>query len=91
VLVASVSVAEPYIAPWTSPKLQKKTVSCWGRKYEYGNNCFPSKIITQGKNILADEVELQARVGGKEVVWKNAEFKTISINSITLFILKRAI
>jgi len=70
------SVSSPYILPWTTPRLQGKTVKCWGRAYEFKSTLLPSRVVSQNDNILAAPIRLVASVDGSVVEWKDISFES---------------
>ena len=63
-----------YLNAWTPVKTEKKadgfTADVWGRRYEFLNSSFPTKIITQGQDILHAPVSLVPVFGDREEEWK---------------------
>ena len=77
-LVAAPGVAcaaKPYIDPWTPPSLRGSAVSCWGRSYDYRESLLPSRLLTQGRDILAGPIRLECIVEGRKVEWGKACFE----------------
>lgn len=58
-----IGISDKVPVPWTNLKTNSKSVSCWGREYNFENAFLCSSIISQGKNILAAPMAL--RVNGK--------------------------
>ena len=77
VLIVAGSVAADGIFPWTSPRINGRTVSCWGRAYGFDSSVLPSRIVTQRENILAGPVEIAATICGRKVKWGRASVKSI--------------
>ena len=67
--------AKPYIDPWTPPSLRGSSVSCWGRSYDYRESLLPSRLLTQGRDILAGPIRLEGTVQGRKVGWGKSSFE----------------
>jgi hypothetical protein len=71
------------LPPWTPLQVKQNangnfSVSCWGRKYQFGNSAWPVQIVSKNESLLAAPIELQILSGGKEFQWKNASAKIVS-------------
>jgi len=64
-----------YLNAWTPVKTEGKpdgfTAEVWGRRYEFDKSSFPTKVITQGQDILYAPVSLVPVFGDKEEEWKD--------------------
>lgn len=69
--------------PWPSPKLQKRGVVFWGRRYEFGSSVLPSTIVSRNENILAAPMSLRLVSGGRERRWTSAAFKPLRCDAET--------
>jgi len=69
---------EKVIAPWTPVTRKGSTFGVWGRDMEVGAAGLPTRITTQGKDILAAPGALVATLAdGKEITATGAEAKTL--------------
>jgi hypothetical protein len=71
------------LPPWTPMKVKKNgkstfSVLCWGREYQFGSSVWPTQIITKDEDILAAPISLKVLLGGKVLLWKNANARIIS-------------
>jgi len=59
--------------PWTPLKFEDGAVEMWGRRYEWRKGLFPSRITTQGHDLLAEPVRLSMDgtdlAAGAQVRW----------------------
>lgn len=59
------------LAPFDPIETDGNTVKVWGRQYEIGEDCLPSKIVADGgagpENILTGPIRLRAMADGKEL------------------------
>ncbi|HJN16603.1 MAG TPA: DUF6067 family protein, partial [Armatimonadota bacterium] len=65
-------ISDEVLAPWTPVRVKgkrEKTVSVWGREYEFDGLPFPSRINIRGTDILAGPIRLVAVVDGAEQEW----------------------
>lgn len=62
-----------YLNAWTPVKLKesgnKFTVDVWGRSYEFDNSPMPTKIVSQGEDLLYAPITLTPVFGDKEENW----------------------
>ncbi|MCD6219320.1 hypothetical protein J7K43_02915 [Candidatus Calescamantes bacterium] len=70
-----IGISEKVPSPWIPIKVSGSSISCWGRRYEFNNLPFPSKIVTKGESILYSPIELKAIVDGNPVVWKKDKLR----------------
>jgi len=69
---------EKVIAPWTPVTRKANTFGVWGREMEVGPAGLPTRITTQGKEILAGPGTLVATLAdGKEITATGAETKPL--------------
>jgi hypothetical protein len=69
---------EKVIAPWTPVTRKANTFGVWGRDMEVGPAGLPTRITTQGKDILtAPGVLVATLADGKEITATGAETKTL--------------
>jgi hypothetical protein len=69
---------EKVIAPWTPVTRKANTFGVWGREMEVGAAGLPTRISTQGKEILAGPGALVATTAaGEEITATGAETKTL--------------
>lgn len=64
-----IGVTEDVPPPWTPLEVQAEagvTVTCWGRRLEFGDRALPDLIVTRGEQILAAPVRLRVRANGKD-------------------------
>lgn len=59
--------------PWTPLEVADRTLSCWGRRYDYRDSLFPRQVWSQGAEILAAPICLVARLAGQEVEFQKAD------------------
>jgi len=52
------------MAPWTPIKTEKNKAECWGRTYVFGDNGLPEQMISQGLEMLAGPITVEAVVNG---------------------------
>jgi len=52
--------------PFDPLKVEGTTVSCWGRRYTFGESLFPEHITSQSDAILAEPIVLSVKSGGEE-------------------------
>ena len=55
-------------------------VSCWGRVYDYRGNFLPSRVVSQGDNILAAPVTVEIVVDHKPIRWERTQFTVSSVD-----------
>ncbi|MFH0795692.1 MAG: glycoside hydrolase domain-containing protein [Candidatus Omnitrophota bacterium] len=55
------------LPPWTPMKVQGTAVSCWGRKYRFGDGALPTQIASAGKDMLTRPVFFRATLDGKQL------------------------
>jgi len=65
-------ITNKVLPPWTPLVVRGKSVKCWGREYEFAGGLLPSRITTQGKDILAGPIEFELKIGGRKAVVKGA-------------------
>jgi hypothetical protein len=61
------------IPPWTPMTVQKQTVGVWGRNITFGADGLPASVKSQGEELLAKPIRLDASIGGKNAAWKTEE------------------
>ncbi len=61
-------VGEAVPTPYTPLAVEGDTVKPWGRAYAFGPNGLPTRIASQGKELLKGAAELSAQIGGKAIV-----------------------
>jgi len=66
------------LPPWTPVRVEGKTVSCWGRSYQFDALPTPTQITTQGEQILAAPMRLRCRANGRVVQWRPAGAKVLA-------------
>ncbi len=64
--VRSLGRVEGVLPPWTPVEVEGTVARCWGREYDLGRG-LPASITSQGEELLAGPVTLQATVGGERV------------------------
>ena len=61
------------LAPWTPVEVRREDggleAGVWGRTYSFDGRPFPVQMESQGRLLLAEPMELQVRVDGREVQW----------------------
>lgn len=67
--------ADKVLAPWTPLRTDKQaaTGACWGRRYDFGG--LLKQVQSQGVDLLASPVTLEAVVGGQAVALSTATAK----------------
>ncbi|GAF69446.1 unnamed protein product, partial [marine sediment metagenome] len=66
-------------APWTPIVKEASSIECWGRKYEFEKNLFPTQITSAGQKLLSRPIILGATIDGKEVTASEAILTWTSI------------
>jgi|694.fasta_scaffold22292_4 hypothetical protein len=61
------------IPPWTPMTVQKQTVGVWGRDITFGADGLPASVKSQGDELLAKPIRMDASIGGKVATWKTEE------------------
>ncbi len=72
---------EAWMATWTTPKIQKNIVSCWGRSYNFNSGILPTSIVSQRENILAGPMDILVSANGNKIKWKDISFRVLDSNS----------
>jgi hypothetical protein len=68
---------EKVVSPWTPVTLKQRTVGVWGREMEIGAAGLPTRVSTQGREILAAPGRLVATLAdGKETEAQGVKTKT---------------
>lgn len=65
------------LKPWIPIEYGEKEVKVWGRSYIWEDSILPSKIITQGVNILSSSIKLKIKFENKEFYVPLNKFKFI--------------
>jgi hypothetical protein len=61
------------IPPWTPMTVQKQTVGVWGRDITFGADGLPASVKSQGDELLAKPIRVDASIAGKSATWKTEE------------------
>ena len=56
--------------PWTAMEYDSRSVSCWGRRYVFDDQCLPSQITSQGKELFARRPSLSLQIDGQDTLGK---------------------
>lgn len=64
--VRSLGQVEGVLPPWTPVEVQGSVARCWGREFDLGRG-LPTRISSQGTELLSGPVMLHAQVGGEAV------------------------
>ena len=65
-------VLPPYTPIKISGGPEGATVSTWGREHVFGPSPFPTRITSQGTNVLAQPIRLMARAESTPLAWRGA-------------------
>lgn len=63
--------------PWLPVEVNEKTISVWGRKYEFADAALPTSILNQGHPILADKIQFTGRCNNQPLALKTIETKIV--------------
>lgn len=69
-LNSQAGITEKVLSPWTPIEIKGKTVSCWGRIYDFSQSLFPVRIETANKSILFSPISLNCKLNGKDISYK---------------------
>jgi Family of unknown function (DUF6067) len=69
---------EKVIAPWTPVKHDGAKVDVWGRTMTIGAGGLPAQVSTQGKDILAGPIELQASNSNNAISLRNISSQNVT-------------
>lgn len=58
--------------PWFAPVWDERTLLCWGREHVFADGPLPARITSQGADLLAAPMTLEAVVDGAPVVWSES-------------------
>ncbi|HEX2988867.1 MAG TPA: glycoside hydrolase domain-containing protein, partial [Chloroflexota bacterium] len=72
-----IGITDKVPPPWTPMTVAGKTVSCWGRTYDYEGSLFPRQVKSQAQDLLAGPIQLVAKIGGKEVIFQKADKQSL--------------
>lgn len=61
------------IPPWTPIKVKQQTLGVWGREITFGADGLPASIKSQGDELLAGPIELEADIAGQPAAWTTTE------------------
>jgi hypothetical protein len=62
-------LTDKVLPPWTPVKVDGRTVSVWGRTYEFEGMPLPSAVTTAGASVLAGPIRLVAQADGVAQEW----------------------
>jgi len=62
-------------APWTPIVREGSALECWGRRYEWEDSLFPTRIVSSGQELLARPISLVGKKGEKEIEPSSVNFK----------------
>lgn len=72
-LAACGAVGAQVLAPWTPVKATADAVETWGRAYAFASNVLPTRIVSQGRDLLAAPIRVVcAGADGADHVWTKA-------------------
>ncbi|MCM8757119.1 MAG: DUF6067 family protein, partial [Candidatus Omnitrophica bacterium] len=54
-------VSDEVIEPFTALEVKQKTISCWGRQYQFSDTGWPAQIVSRGKSLLARPISLEGQ------------------------------
>ncbi|NLE28647.1 MAG: hypothetical protein GX629_03115, partial [Phycisphaerae bacterium] len=63
--------------PWLPVQVNEKTVSVWGRKYEFADAALPTNILNQGQNVLADKIQFTGRCNNQPLALKTIKTQMV--------------
>jgi len=69
----SLGVSAEVPKPWTPVEVDGTTVRVWGREIRYDRSLLPTRIASQGAQLLAGPVTLDIRAGGRRVSLPSAD------------------
>jgi hypothetical protein len=55
--------------PWTALQVEADTVTCWGRRYVFGDAALPQQILVHGQDILAGPMQLSVATAAGLLRW----------------------
>lgn len=64
--------------PWTPVRAETGRVAVWGREFVWNNTLFPVSIQSQGEELLAAPLTLEAVADGKKVIWADQRASLVS-------------
>ena len=64
--------------PWTPMVVTGKSVTCWGRGYDYTASLFPRQVTSAGQAVLSSPIAIVATVAGHEVALQKADKQTLT-------------
>ncbi|MHB9037753.1 MAG: glycoside hydrolase domain-containing protein [Armatimonadota bacterium] len=73
--------SDVWMSAWTTPSVNKRVVSCWGRSYDYTSGVLPTRIVSQRDNILTGPMEIAASANGSKIRWTDCSFKMLGSDS----------
>ncbi|HWD41992.1 MAG TPA: glycoside hydrolase domain-containing protein [Fimbriimonas sp.] len=76
-LDSTIGLDNEVVAPYKPLAAEGSSVSCLGRRVQFGADGLPASIRSGEKEILAAPVRLVTEVGGAPVSWKTTEPKTL--------------
>lgn len=83
-IIAAVSCLAPCggasVPTQSSPRVDGDSVRCWGRAYEFRGTLLPSRVVTQGENVLDSPMHLAARANGAAVTWGASRFYVVGVD-----------
>ncbi|HUS81605.1 MAG TPA: glycoside hydrolase domain-containing protein, partial [Armatimonadota bacterium] len=59
-----IGVSDEVMPPFTPLRVEGRSVHCWGRRYDLGDDGWPAQIMTREADMLTGPVRLRARVDG---------------------------
>ncbi|MCX7598339.1 MAG: DUF6067 family protein, partial [Armatimonadetes bacterium] len=68
----TLGVTDKIPPPWRAMVVRGRAVECWGRTYDYEGSLLPRQVTSQDAEILAAPIVLAARVGQREVEFRQA-------------------
>ena len=75
-------------SPWTAiTTAPDNTVTCWARRYTFGDHFLPRQIISLDEPLLAAPITLTGKAHGKPIVWAKHESSIESANDVEAHIL----
>jgi hypothetical protein len=72
-------ISDKVMPPWTPIEVKRSgdrlEVMTWGRSYIFDGTVFPTKVQSNGADLLAGPMALRAKVDGEEIAWKPGAIK----------------
>ena len=77
-----IGISEVPPLPWPPIKGSKRSIRCWGRRYDIGSLGLPRQIHSLGKAILAGPVEFRIIKNGEVMSWEKLRTSMVKKNKV---------